>query len=32
MLMINFTSSFRAKKFMIDDVLKYSSSTAIQYL
>ena len=30
--MINFTSSFRAKKFMINDVLKYSSSTAIQYL
>ena len=29
--MINFTSSFRAKKFMINDVLKYSNSTAIQY-
>ena len=31
-VMINFTSSFRAKKFMINDVLKYSSSTALQYL
>jgi hypothetical protein len=27
-----FTSSFRAKKIMINDVLKYSSSTALQYL
>ena len=31
--LINFTSSsFGAKKFMINHVLKYSSSTAIQYL
>ena len=28
--MINFISSFRAKKIMINDVLKYSSSTALQ--
>jgi hypothetical protein len=30
--MINFTPSFRAKKFIINDVLKYSSNTALQYL
>ena len=33
--MINFTSSFRAKKFMLYDVLKYCSSGGacdIQYL
>ena len=30
--MINFTSSFRAKIFMVFDVLKDSSSTALQYL
>ena len=28
----NFTSSCRAKKFILYDVLKYSSSTALQYL
>jgi hypothetical protein len=30
--MINFSSSCRAKKSMINDVLKYSSSTALRYL
>ncbi len=28
--MINFTSSFRAKKSILYDVLKYSSNTALQ--
>jgi len=30
--MINFTSSFRAKKSILNDVLKYSSGTALQNL